>query len=124
MTGYEFAEQARSGKYNGIPYSKLDCQAFVEEVAKDVEEDTIKAMQCGGRYPAGAEPLPNVKRNSEKSPSVPGYSSGRMMEEKRTGAIMTISGTLPMSESIATWEANRSGIPPGTLAGTESGTGT
>lgn len=35
ITGYQFAEQARSGKYNGIPYSKLDCQAFVEEVAKD-----------------------------------------------------------------------------------------
>ena len=35
ITGYQFAEQARSGKYNGIPYSKLDCQAFLEEVAKD-----------------------------------------------------------------------------------------
>ena len=35
ITGYQFAEQARSSKYNGIPYSKLDCQAFVEEVAKD-----------------------------------------------------------------------------------------
>lgn len=30
-----FAEQARSTKYNGIPYSELDCQAFVEEVLKD-----------------------------------------------------------------------------------------
>lgn len=35
ITGYQFADQARSGKYNGIPYSKLDCQAFVEEVLKD-----------------------------------------------------------------------------------------
>ena len=35
ITGYQFAEQARSAQYNGIPYSKLDCQAFVEEVTKD-----------------------------------------------------------------------------------------
>lgn len=30
-----FAEQARSEKYTGVPYSKLDCQGFVEEVLKD-----------------------------------------------------------------------------------------
>ena len=35
ITGYQFAEQARSSKYTGIPYKDLDCQAFVEEVAKD-----------------------------------------------------------------------------------------
>ena len=35
ITGIEFAQQARSDKYTGIPYKKLDCQAFVEEVLKD-----------------------------------------------------------------------------------------
>ena len=35
ITGYAFAEQARSGQYNGIPYKQLDCQAFVERVLKD-----------------------------------------------------------------------------------------
>ena len=35
ITGTEFAVQALSSKYNGIPYSKLDCQGFVEEVTKD-----------------------------------------------------------------------------------------
>lgn len=35
ITGYQFAEQARSGEYNGISYSKLDCQGFVERVLKD-----------------------------------------------------------------------------------------
>ena len=30
-----FAEQARSEKYTGVPYAKLDCQGFVEEVLKD-----------------------------------------------------------------------------------------
>lgn len=30
-----FAEQARSEKYTGVSYDKLDCQAFVEEVLKD-----------------------------------------------------------------------------------------
>ena len=35
ITGYEFAEQARSGVYNDIPYDKLDCQGFVERVMKD-----------------------------------------------------------------------------------------
>lgn len=31
----DFAEQADSDKYKGIPYSKLDCQGFVEEVLYD-----------------------------------------------------------------------------------------
>lgn len=35
ITGNQFAAQAMSEKYTGIPYSKLDCQAFVEEVLKD-----------------------------------------------------------------------------------------
>ena len=30
-----FADQARSEKYTGVPYVKLDCQEFVEEVLKD-----------------------------------------------------------------------------------------
>lgn len=30
-----FADQARSEKYTGVPYSKMDCQRFVEEVLKD-----------------------------------------------------------------------------------------
>lgn len=38
-----FAEQARSEKYTGVPYDKLDCQAFAEEVLKD----------CGIRKPDG-----------------------------------------------------------------------
>ena len=35
ITGAEFAVQAQSSQYTGIPYSKLDCQAFVERVAQD-----------------------------------------------------------------------------------------
>lgn len=35
ITGEAFAEQARSGQYNGIPYKTLDCQGFVERVLKD-----------------------------------------------------------------------------------------
>lgn len=30
-----FAEQAKSSAYDGIPYSELDCQAFVEKVLGD-----------------------------------------------------------------------------------------
>ena len=44
ITGAEFAAQARSPEYNGIPYNKLDCQAFVERVLKD----------CGVRKPDGS----------------------------------------------------------------------
>lgn len=36
-TGKDIAEQAVTGKYVGIPYSELDCQAFVEQVLKDLE---------------------------------------------------------------------------------------
>ena len=35
ITGMEFARQAMSSQYTGIPYNKLDCQAYVEEVLKD-----------------------------------------------------------------------------------------
>ena len=35
ITGAELVEQARDGGYIGIPYSKLDCQGFVEQVLKD-----------------------------------------------------------------------------------------
>lgn len=38
-----YATQAMSERYTGVPYSKLDCQAFVEEVLKD----------CGVRKPDG-----------------------------------------------------------------------
>lgn len=43
VSGKDLAEQAVTGNYVGIPYSKLDCQAFVEEVLKD----------CGVRKPNG-----------------------------------------------------------------------
>lgn len=33
----DFAIQAMSERYTGVPYSKLDCQAFVEEVLKDCD---------------------------------------------------------------------------------------
>lgn len=35
-TGQDIAEQAVTGNYVGIPYSKYDCQAFVEQVLKDL----------------------------------------------------------------------------------------
>jgi len=35
ITGDFYASQAMSDRYTGVPYSKLDCQAFVEEVLKD-----------------------------------------------------------------------------------------
>ena len=35
VTGTQYAEQACSEKYTGVPYSKLDCQSFVEQVLKD-----------------------------------------------------------------------------------------
>ena len=35
ISGTDLAEQAITGNYVGIPYSKLDCQGFVEEVLKD-----------------------------------------------------------------------------------------
>lgn len=43
LTAEEFAIQANSSKYTGVPYSKLDCQAFVEKVLAD----------CGIRKPDG-----------------------------------------------------------------------
>jgi len=35
-TGQDVAEQAVNGDYLGKPYSKYDCQAFVEQVLKDL----------------------------------------------------------------------------------------
>lgn len=35
LTGEQFAKQAIDGNYIGIPYSKLDCQGFVERVLSD-----------------------------------------------------------------------------------------
>lgn len=35
ITNVEFANQAKTGDYVGIPYKTLDCQAFVEKVLKD-----------------------------------------------------------------------------------------
>lgn len=35
-TGQEVADQAVTGNYVGTPYSKLDCQGFVEQVLKDL----------------------------------------------------------------------------------------
>ena len=35
-TGKDVAEQAITGDYVGTPYSKLDCQGFVEQVLKDL----------------------------------------------------------------------------------------
>ena len=43
VTGEQFAKQAVDGGYIGIPYSKLDCQGFVERVLAD----------CGIRKPNG-----------------------------------------------------------------------
>lgn len=37
VTAKQFAEQAENGGYIGTPYSKLDCQAFVERVMKDLD---------------------------------------------------------------------------------------
>ena len=44
VDGKAYATQAMSERYTGVPYSKLDCQAFVEEVLKD----------CGVRKPDGS----------------------------------------------------------------------
>ena len=38
ITASKFCEQATRGNYIGIPYEKLDCQAFVEQVLKDCGE--------------------------------------------------------------------------------------
>lgn len=35
VTGEAFADQAMSERYTGVPYSELDCQAFVEKVLED-----------------------------------------------------------------------------------------
>ena len=35
ITAKRFCDQARTGNYIGIPYTKLDCQGFVEKVLSD-----------------------------------------------------------------------------------------
>lgn len=35
VTASQFADQAKTGGYIGIPYKTLDCQAFVERVLRD-----------------------------------------------------------------------------------------
>lgn len=35
ISNVNFAEQAKNGNYIGIPYSRLDCQEFVEKVLSD-----------------------------------------------------------------------------------------
>lgn len=35
VNAYQFAQQATNGGYIGIPYARLDCQAFVEKVLSD-----------------------------------------------------------------------------------------
>ena len=61
ITGIQFAEQARSSEYTGIPYSKLDCQAWVEEVAKD----------AGIRKPDGS--IYNWKGSNSMWRNIPGW---------------------------------------------------
>lgn len=38
ITAEQMVTQARTGNYIGIPYKRLDCQAFVEQVLKDSGE--------------------------------------------------------------------------------------
>lgn len=38
VSAAKFVQQAQNGSYIGIPYSRLDCQAFVEQVLKDAGE--------------------------------------------------------------------------------------
>ena len=38
ITSKQFVEQAKSNNYDNIPYERLDCQAFVEQVMKDLGE--------------------------------------------------------------------------------------
>ena len=61
VTGEAFAEQARSGSYNGISYDRLDCQGFVERVLKDV----------GIRKPDGS--VYNWKGSNSMWRNIPGW---------------------------------------------------
>lgn len=70
ITGSEFAEQARSEQYNNIPYSKMDCQAFVERVAKD----------AGIRKPDGS--IYNWKGSNDMWRNIPGWRGS--LDECRT----------------------------------------
>jgi hypothetical protein len=44
----EVVTQARNGGYLGTPYSKLDCQAFVEKVLKDL--GSLSTNWCGSNH--------------------------------------------------------------------------
>lgn len=70
MTGLEYAEQARSGIYNGIPYKQLDCQAFMERVLKDL----------GVKKPDGS--YYNWKGSNDMWRNIPGWKG--TLEECRT----------------------------------------
>ena len=61
ISGLQFAEQARSESYAGIPYSKMDCQAFVEAVARD----------AGIRKPDGG--IYNWKGSNHMWRKIPGW---------------------------------------------------
>ena len=61
VTGEAFAEQARSGSYNGISYDRLDCQGFVERVLKD----------AGIRKPDGS--VYNWKGSNSMWRNIPGW---------------------------------------------------
>lgn len=47
MTGVDMARQAINGGYIGIPYSRLDCQAFIERVLGDMG---VRDPTSGKRY--------------------------------------------------------------------------
>ena len=70
ITGIEFAEQARSDAYNGITYDQLDCQAWVERVAKD----------AGIRKPNGS--IYNWKGSNDMWRNIPGWKGS--LDECRT----------------------------------------
>lgn len=65
-TGIDFAQQAIAGNYIGIPYSDLDCQAFVERVLKDTTDKRYNWKGSNDMYrnacqfirPVGEDPVP------------------------------------------------------------------
>ena len=50
ISNIKFADQAKSAIYDGIPYTKLDCQAFVEKVLYDAgaRKENGKAYDWSG----------------------------------------------------------------------------
>ena len=65
-TGVDFAQQAITGNYLGIPYSKLDCQALIERVLKDTTGKSYNWKGSNDMYrnacqyirPVGTDPVP------------------------------------------------------------------